>query len=150
MAVTSEPRRPDGRLVGGRLSHPGAAAFSPVYDPLPAAPRPGTAVRPTRSGPGRWQIQASGTQPALLVVAESYFPGWRATVDGRRVEVVQADGAFLGVPVPAGSHDVTLSYHRSSMVPIGRAVTVVTLLLCVPLLLGARLVSRRRPAPAVS
>ena len=150
MAVTSEPRRTDGRLVEGRLPRPGAAAFSPVYEALPAAPRPGTTVRPTRSGPGRWQIEASGTQPVLLVVAESYFPGWRATVDGRRVEVVQADGAFLGVPVPAGRHDVTLSYHRSSMVPIGRAVTVITLLLCVPLLLGARLLSRRRPAPVVS
>ena len=84
-----------------------------------------------------------GSRPSLVVVAESYFPGWKAEVDGREVPVVEADGAFLGVPVGPGHHRVTLEYHSSPAVPLGYVVTGVTLLLCVVVPLVLR--SRSRP-----
>jgi len=51
--------------------------------------------------------------PAFVVVSAAYARGWRA-VDGRsgaNYPVMAADHAFIGLPLPAGSHDVLLSYR---------------------------------------
>jgi hypothetical protein len=45
-----------------------------------------------------------------LVVLETNFPGWRATVDGERVNTVSV-GRFIGVPLSPGSHRITLEYE---------------------------------------
>ena len=44
----------------------------------------------------------------LLVVQQSFMRGWRATVDGRPAPVEVANGANIGVRVPAGGHRVAL------------------------------------------
>jgi hypothetical protein len=49
--------------------------------------------------------------PCLLVVARPWAPGWQAQVDGESRGVVRANLAGLGVVVPAGHHDVELSYN---------------------------------------
>ena len=46
----------------------------------------------------------------VLFVSESYYPGWQARVDGKIVEVVKVDGAFVGVEVGPGKHRVELRY----------------------------------------
>ncbi|MBD3851894.1 MAG: YfhO family protein [Acidobacteria bacterium] len=49
--------------------------------------------------------------PCLVVVAQPWAPGWRATVDGEDVPLVRANIAGLGVVAPAGRHQVEFSYH---------------------------------------
>ena len=44
--------------------------------------------------------------PAFLVAAESYYPGWQASIDGRPARIYPADAAFRGVSVPPGKHTV--------------------------------------------
>ena len=54
---------------------------------------------------------ASLTKPlctALLVVNDSYFPGWIAQVDGQDTPLYRADGNFRAVVVPVGDHTVGL------------------------------------------
>ncbi|MDQ4133998.1 MAG: YfhO family protein, partial [Actinomycetota bacterium] len=130
-------------VVDGAVQPGLTASFSLLYDRVGAAPDPATRLSAARPGPGRWRIEASGQRPVLLVVAETYFPGWVARVDGERVPVVEADGAFVGVPVPAGDHRVTLEYQRPAASTAGRLVTATTLLLSVALLLHPRLRRRR-------
>ncbi len=134
--------QPGNLLVGGTLRRDRSAAFAPIYEPVAADARSTTTVEPTRPGPGRWRIRAQGAQPALVVVAEAWFPGWEARVDGARAPVVQADGGFVGVPVDAGDHLVTLEYHRPAAATAGRLITVATLLL-----VAGQAVRRRRRRP---
>jgi hypothetical protein len=47
----------------------------------------------------------------LLVVAQSWAPGWIASIDGEESPVVLANIAGLGVVVPPGRHSVELEYH---------------------------------------
>ncbi len=47
----------------------------------------------------------------LMVVAQPWAPGWRATVDGEEVPMVRTNIAGLGAVAPAGRHDVEFSYH---------------------------------------
>jgi hypothetical protein len=60
----------------------------------------------------------------LLVWSRSYFGAWRATVDGQPAAVVLADGHVVGVPVPAGSHRVEVSWPRAPLVAGGASFMV--------------------------
>jgi hypothetical protein len=129
-AVTGPTRKGDvGNLVlNGRRQKNRQVAFVPIHDRLPPATRPGTIATAERPGPGEWNISTNGAFPALLVVAETYFPGWEATVDGKKVTVFEADGAFVGVPLPPGEHKVNLVYRRPAAALVGRTITLGMLL----------------------
>jgi hypothetical protein len=46
-----------------------------------------------------------------LVLTDAYFPGWRATLNGKDAEVVQANGAFRAVCIPSpGRYRVIFTY----------------------------------------
>jgi hypothetical protein len=120
--------QPGDLLENGTVRRDRSVAYAPVYDPVAANPPSTTAVSPSRPGPGNWRIGVKGPDPSLVVVAEAWFPGWEARVDGHKAPVLEADGAFLGVPVGAGTHVVTLRYHRPAAALLGRAVTFGTLL----------------------
>jgi hypothetical protein len=47
---------------------------------------------------------------ALLLVARTFDPSWRARVDGAPAPVLRADGFLMAVPLPPGAHDVELRY----------------------------------------
>ncbi len=46
-----------------------------------------------------------------LVLADTYYPGWSAIIDGVSTEIQQANMMFRAVPVPAGAHEVRFEYH---------------------------------------
>ena len=56
---------------------------------------------------------AAGAGP--LVVADAYYPGWQAYVDGRPAALSPA-GVFRQVDVPEGRHRVWLAYYPGSVV----------------------------------
>jgi Bacterial membrane protein YfhO len=62
----------------------------------------------------------------LLVLPDTYFPGWRATVNGRKQTIYPTDGAFRGVPVPKGTSRVEFHYEPRAF-PIGIALAVAAL-----------------------
>ncbi len=53
-------------------------------------------------------IEADMTCPGMLIAGNTYFPGWRARVDGSRTKVYEAYGFLQGVVVPAGHHVCSL------------------------------------------
>jgi uncharacterized membrane protein YfhO len=62
-----------------------------------------------------------------VVVSDSRWPGWRAYVDGKRVETLDANHAFIGIFVPKGTHRIRLMYRPEAFTR-GRNVTVATVL----------------------
>jgi len=60
----------------------------------------------------KWQVKTK--EPGLLVVADSYYPGWRVLVDGWDTRIYRANFAFRAVPVPAGEHQVEFIYDPLS------------------------------------
>ena len=67
--------------------------------------------------------------PTLLVIAQSFYPAWRATVDGADATLHRANVAFQAVAVPAGKHRVRVFYSDSRF-RMGGWITVASLLLC--------------------
>ncbi len=81
--------------------------------------------------PDSLQLAVRSSTAAFLVMAENYYPGWRAWVDGGRVEIVRTDIAFRGLVVPAGNHQVAMRF-QPLIFPVSLAISIVTaLLLCV-------------------
>ncbi len=60
------------------------------------------------------RIEADVARPSLLVLSETYFPGWKAKVDGTSQEVLRVDGALRGVALGPGRHRVELAYEPRS------------------------------------
>jgi hypothetical protein len=64
--------------------------------------------------PNEVQIRVSTDAQAWLVLSDIWYPGWRAFVDDRRVEIHRADYLFRAVSVPEGEHTVRFEYSPSS------------------------------------
>jgi hypothetical protein len=97
-----------------------------AYEPHIAPNGPGT-VRVERAGL-EVHLDATMERAGWVVVSVTHWPGWRAYVDGHRIQAHFANHAFLGVHIPAGRHRVRLVYLPESFTR-GRAISLVTLLL---------------------
>ncbi len=59
-------------------------------------------------------INATLGDPGVLVLADSYYPGWKVFVDERQGKILQANHFFRGVELPAGNHRVEFVYDPLS------------------------------------
>ena len=91
--------------------------------PLPSLPGPSTGKAGSAAirsfAPERVVVDVDTPSPAVLVVAEAWYPGWRAYVDGREAACVPADAWMRAVPVPAGPSQVVLVYSSRYLLPGG-------------------------------
>ncbi len=83
---------------------PGRGAV--VEGPLPpAGPAGGLATgKLVELTPNRVVAEIDTPGPGLVVIAEAYYPAWRATVDDTEVTIQPANVMFRGVPVAAAGH----------------------------------------------
>lgn len=99
----------------------------------PGAVRPagGASTGETRilaDEPCRVLIETSSPAPAYLVLADTYYPGWEASVDGAAAPIVRANVMFRAVAVPSGRHQVEFVYRPPS-VRAGLLITLAALAL---------------------
>jgi hypothetical protein len=94
---------------------------------------------------GTLVVDVTSPSDAFLVMAESAYPGWHATIDDRSVPVETANVAFQGVRVPAGQHRVVLRYFPRSLM-LGAGVALAALIVLAFVLAGPGR-SRRANSP---
>jgi hypothetical protein len=64
-----------------------------------------------RDAPNAVTIRANLEAPGYLVLADTWYPGWKATVDGEQVELLRANHAFRAVKLDEGTHTVEMVYR---------------------------------------
>lgn len=89
----------------------------------------------------RIRLIARAREPAVLVLLDRWYPGWKATVNGEPARILRANGVFRAVEIPAGQADVEFVYAPRSLV-IGGWASALGVAAC--LLLWGR--QRRREA----
>jgi hypothetical protein len=107
------------RSAEGELAR--QALTDPAFDPAREVVLAGTALEggPGFSGrsrvvdfrPDRIRIEAELSAPGVVVLVDTFDPGWKVTVDGRPAPLLRANVAFRGVEVPAGKHVVEQVYR---------------------------------------
>ena len=61
-------------------------------------------------------INVQTNKEALLVVSEYYYPGWRARINGRTVQIHNANVYLRGIVVPEGTHVIEMRYFPDTLI----------------------------------
>jgi O-antigen/teichoic acid export membrane protein len=124
------------------LDVPDPASLRPTSD---SATQTHLAADVTEYGNNRVVVQAAAPDGGTLVLADVYFPGWTATIDGEPATVLRANGLFRAVQLPPGDHTVEFRYRPLS-VRVGGLLTGISGLILLALA-GYALVGGRRQSP---
>ena len=87
----------------------------------------------------RLALQVGVAEDSLLVLSDTYYPGWKAFVDGEKTKIYRADYTFRAISLNAGAHRVEFVYDPISF-KLGVGATILGILGC----LGMGWVARRR------
>lgn len=120
------------------------SAKVPTVTLTTAPPASDITTHVTTYAPGHvvMDLSAPAPQGSALVVSENYYPGWRATVDGKPVPAIgRADVSLIGVALPAGAKHIELTFDDPAY-ERGKIVTLIAIALA--LLLTAWGVAARR------
>lgn len=75
--------------------------------------------------PDHVEMEVTARRAAVVVLLDSFDPGWRAWVDGEPARILRANVAFRAVPVPPGKHRVEMRYRPRGL-SLGIAVSALT------------------------
>lgn len=72
-------------------------------------------------------LESSSQESGYLVIADVWYPEWRAYVDGKSVPVLRANYLFKAIPVANGEHEITVVYQPKTFY-LGAALSLVAII----------------------
>jgi hypothetical protein len=60
-------------------------------------------------------LNVSISKDGWLMIGNSWYPGWKATIDGEKTEIYRGFSLFQVIRLPAGNHNVELQYKPLSV-----------------------------------
>lgn len=125
-----------------------ALVSAPLADPLGSGPVSG-GVEVVEHTPDRVRLSSEASRRALLVLADNYYGGWEASVDGEPAPVHRVNHALRGVVVPEGRHEVVFEFRPGDLYT-GVVVSLLSalILLAAAVVPGLLRVRARRGVPA--
>lgn len=83
-------------------------------------------------------LKTSSAGRSFIVLADQYFPGWKALVDGKPTRIFRTNGVVRGVVVSAGEHHVVFRYAPSWLVGLLGSVVLAIVAVMLIILLRRR------------
>jgi len=95
---------------------------------------PGATVVSSSVAPQRIEAEVLTQTNTVLVIAQAYYPAWKAFVNGRPADLLRANGAFQAVPLVPGKNIVLLLYqdekfHAGTLISAASACLAISLLI---------------------
>jgi hypothetical protein len=87
-------------------------------------------------------LRVHATGDAVLITSDTYFPGWKATVDGHSTPIRPANLAMRAIAVPAGDHTVQFRYDPPQF-RYGVVLSLIGLIALLARMCGRHLTRRR-------
>lgn len=97
-----------------------------------------TSVKITAYTPNSVSLTTQTNGSALLFLSDTYYPGWKAFINGRETPILMADYAFRAIEIPSGESIVRFSYQPLSFI-LGATISLIS---CI--LIGGVLVSIKK------
>lgn len=63
------------------------------------------------SGPSKLILEVDTPNPGYIVMADVWYPGWQAFVDGEPTPILHANYLFRAVALPSGEHELKIAYQ---------------------------------------
>lgn len=79
-----------------------------------SAPAPGAEIRIESERADRVSVRVEAPFDGWVVLADTWYPGWKAYVDGVKTEIRRANYLFRAVPLAAGEHQLVFVYQPAS------------------------------------
>ncbi len=99
----------------------------------------------TSETPSGISMQVSSGQDGWVMFSDTWYPGWKASVDGKEVEIVRGFSHFRTVWLPVGDHTIEMRYRPLSFTigaSISLACWIALLILSANLYIGKRKTNR--------
>jgi hypothetical protein len=133
--MTQKEFRPDGEVLleeEPKWINPPSPSFTKgglwvLKDPLSGTQNKVEFISKSNS---RLHLQVKAAENVMLVLSDTYCPGWKASVDGSPQEIYQANYAFRAIPLSAGIHQVRFVYDPMSF-KLGAGVSLLGILGCI-------------------
>ena len=77
--------------------------------------------------PNKIILSTKSNSDSILVLTDSFYPGWKVYVDNVESEIFRANGLVRGVFLPAGEHHVQFEFLPNSFI-VGLAISLITLI----------------------
>ena len=122
-----------GRLRDGAPLDVATTAFVPTGEAVPGEGGRGS-VEVVTARDGAFRLRVTANSPGMAVLSELHHPGWSATLDGQTAALKRVDFAIMGVAVPAGTHDIVLTFSPAGL-KVGGTISVAALLAALVLLI---------------
>lgn len=113
----NEPRYPDGAV---RVTHFNPRSDAVVEGYLPSGSgvakcnQGGDATRITHYSATEVSVDVTSGCGGLLVLSDTFYPGWEATVNGKAAPIYPTDIMFRGVPINGGHSVVAFRYRPAN------------------------------------
>ena len=130
---------------------------APAFDPLatvvlsdvsgpqpPARAAANESIQIVAYEPERVAITADVASPAVLVLADAFYPGWHATVDGVPAPILRANLMFRGLALAPGRHEIIFNYRPAAW-RLGAAISLIALAALVAAVSATYVRRRRKP-----
>jgi hypothetical protein len=87
--------------------------------------------------PNKRIVMINASSQGFLRISESYYPGWKISVDGRDVKIYKADGTFMAIEIPPGKHRVEMNINSLYFDQVKWiSISITLLLLCFWMVVG--------------
>jgi len=113
--AVSSPEEALDRLADPRVRRRYAVVEGNLAEPLPCTEeRRSSRVTVQAYQAEQVVLRVETDRPGFLVLADAYYPGWEARVDGIPAPILPTNLLFRGVQVPPGEHRVVFTYRPRS------------------------------------
>ena len=100
-------------------------------NPLPSRPDTmKTNITTQLDEPEHIIVEVENAQPGILILSDTYAPGWHAAVNDQEVPILKTNGLFRGIALGAGKHTVSSEYKPIPVIA-GAIISAITAILLV-------------------
>ncbi|OGD87214.1 hypothetical protein A2870_03645 [Candidatus Curtissbacteria bacterium RIFCSPHIGHO2_01_FULL_41_11] len=99
-------------------------------------------VKVNKNLEGEYDLLVTTQKPGILVVSDSFYPGWKAKIDGEKTEILPANVNSKAIFLPEGKHHVNFSFKPFSF-NLGLIISLASHLILLFLLLRTKKAFRR-------
>ena len=88
----------------------------------------------SKYAPNEVAIESKTQSSVILLLTDTYYPGWKVYLDGVQTKLLKADGVYKAVDVPQGRHEIVFKYDPLSF-KIGLVTSVMSVIVLLLVLL---------------